>query len=73
MFFSRHRRSGRDRFLPIKLATLLVGGVLGLVGMRLNNSLLVTVAIGVVLVGFLLRFVRRADSPGDAKDPISPP
>lgn len=55
MFFSRRRRTGR--FLPIKLATLIGGGVLGLVGMRVGNSLLISLAIGVVLVGFFLRFL----------------
>lgn len=56
MLFSR-RRSGPDRFVRLKVATLIVGGVLGLVGMRAGNSVLVGVAIVVVLVGFLLRFL----------------
>lgn len=72
MFFHR-RRAGRDRFLPAKLASLVVGGVLGLVGMRINNSLLVSIAIAVVLVGFLLRFVRQTGAAGDDEDPLSPP
>lgn len=41
--------------------------------MRINSSLLVSIAIAVVLVGFLLRFVRRAGVDGEAKDPLSPP
>ncbi len=68
MFFSRRHRSGPDRLLPVKLATLILGGVLGLVGMRLGNPLLVSVAIGVVLVGFFLRFVPQPGSDADAGD-----
>lgn len=68
VFFRRRSRSGLDRFLAVKLATLILGGVLGLVGMRAGNALLVSVAIGVVLVGFLLRFVRHPDAEADAKD-----
>jgi multisubunit Na+/H+ antiporter MnhF subunit len=73
VFFSRRPRTGRDRFLPVKLASLIVGGILGLVGMRINSSLLVSIAIAVVLVGFLLRFVRQPGAQGDARDPLSPP
>lgn len=63
MFFVRRNRSGPDRFVRIKLATLIVGAVLGLVGMRTGHPLLVSIAIGVVLVGFFLRFLPhgRAD------------
>ncbi|MBI4342220.1 MAG: hypothetical protein HY599_02500 [Candidatus Omnitrophica bacterium] len=61
MFLGRRRRSGPDRFLVVKLATLIVGGVLGLVGMRAGNSWLVGIAIGVVLVGFLLRFLPQRE------------
>jgi purine-cytosine permease-like protein len=68
MFFSR-RRSGPDPLARVRLATLVLGGVLGLVGMRFDNSLLVSVAIGVVLVGFLLRLASRTDAEGDANDP----
>jgi multisubunit Na+/H+ antiporter MnhF subunit len=73
VFFSRRPRTGRDRFLPVKLALLMVGGVLGLIGMRINSSLLVNIAIAAVLLGFLLRFVRQPGARGDAKDPLSPP
>jgi multisubunit Na+/H+ antiporter MnhF subunit len=51
----------------------MVGGVLGLIGMRINSSLLVNIAIAAVLLGFLLRFVRQPGARGDAKDPLSPP
>ncbi len=62
VFISRRPRSGPDRFLPLKTAALVGGIVLGLAGMRFGSSLLVTVAIGVVLAGFLLRFVREPKS-----------
>jgi hypothetical protein len=61
VFFSR-RRSGPDPLVRVRLATLIVGGVLGLVGMRFDNSLLVSGAIGVVLVGFLIRFLPRGNA-----------
>lgn len=66
VFFSRHRR--KDRFLHLRLALLLVGGGLGLVGMRLDNGTLVSVATGIVLVGFLLRFAPQRQSPSGAID-----
>lgn len=59
MFLSRTPRSGSDRFLPFKLAALLIGCLLGLVGMAISRPLVVDLAIGVVLVGFLLRFLPR--------------
>ncbi len=66
VFFSRHRR--KDRFLHLRLALLLVGGGLGLMGMRLENGTLVSVATGIVLVGFLLRFAPQRQSPSGATD-----
>jgi len=68
MFFSRRRPTRSDRLLPLKIATLLVGGVLGLAGMRAGNSLLVGLAIVVVVIGFLLRFLPHRDPEADAKD-----
>jgi len=59
MFLSRHRR-GHDRFVWIKLACLVLGGVLGLVGMRRDSIGLVDAAIVIVLAGFALRFVPHA-------------
>ena len=68
MFFRHRRRSGSDPLVRVRLATLILGGVLGLIGMRFDNAVLVNVAIGLVLVGFLLRFVPHGDSDADAKD-----
>ena len=59
VFLSKRPRSSPDRLLPVKLATLVVGVVLGLAGMRTGSSLLVSLAIGVVLVGVFLRFLRH--------------
>ncbi len=72
MFFSRRHRSGNDRFLPAKVATLLVGGLLGLAGMRAGNPLLVSGAIVVVLVGFLLRFLPQLEN-GERPEDQRPP
>ncbi len=73
MFFSRRRRSGRDRLLPVKMATLLVGGVLGLIGMSAGNARLVNVAIVVVLLGFLLRFLPQPRDPHGHETNTPPP
>jgi hypothetical protein len=65
MFLS-HERRRRDRFIWAKLTSLLVGGVVGLIGMRSDNTLLVDIAIGLILVGFALRFLpHEATLPGD--------
>lgn len=74
VFATRRRRSGPDPFLRVKLVTLILGGVLGLVGMRVESRLLVSAAIGLVLVGFFLRFVRRHDAEADIReqDPRAP-
>lgn len=72
MFVSRHRR-GRDRFIWIKLACLVLGGVLGLVGMRLESAVLVYVAIVIVLAGFALRFVRQQSAVEGTEPPELPP
>jgi hypothetical protein len=81
MFF-RRSRVGRDRYLPLRLAALLAGGVLGLMGMRQDNALVVDAAIVVVLAGFLLRFLpdkvsgaaeQIPDSEAPAPNTRSPP
>ena len=55
--FVSHRRRGRDRFVRIKLACLVGGGVLGLVGMQRDSVVAIDIAIAIVLAGFALRFV----------------
>ena len=62
--------------LPFKTGALITGTLLGLTGMRIGSSLLVSGAMMVVLLGFLLRFVpdpRDHDSePGDGAEPRAP-
>jgi membrane protein implicated in regulation of membrane protease activity len=70
MFISRERR-GRDRFLWAKLACLVLGGVLGLIGMRRESVLLVNLAIAVILVGFGLRFVPQKTEQSDVEDLVA--
>ncbi len=69
MFISRARR-GRDRFLWPKLACLVLGAVLGLIGMRRDSVLLVNLAIAVILVGFGLRFLPHKTREPDVEDPV---
>jgi membrane protein implicated in regulation of membrane protease activity len=58
MLISRERR-GRDPLLWLKLACLVLGAALGLIGMRRDSTLLINLAIVIVLAGFGLRFVPR--------------
>lgn len=62
MFVSRRRR-GSDDNLGWKMATLAVAAVLILLGVRLGQDWLIWSAIGVLLLGFVLRFL-----PGTRKD-----
>ena len=58
MFFDRSRRAGRYLEWKVRLFTL--GAVLAVVGMALDQSWMTWAAIGVLIVGMLLRFL-----PGD--------
>lgn len=70
MLLRRARYPGRDRFLVWKLASFVLGSVLGLIGMWREDGRLVNTAIAVVLVGFLLRFLPQAS--GEDFRPPSP-
>jgi membrane protein implicated in regulation of membrane protease activity len=59
-------RRGPDRYLPWKTAALVVGVLLILLANRLGIAWLVWVAIGVLLVGFGLRFGRQGNADQDA-------
>jgi hypothetical protein len=60
MFLPSRSRTGPDKFLPWKTITLVVGVVLILAAYRLDSSWLVWVAIGVLALGFVLRFLPQS-------------
>ncbi len=55
MFFDRSRRAGRYLEWKVRLFTL--GAVLAVVGMAMNQSWMTWAAIGVLIVGMMLRFL----------------
>jgi Flp pilus assembly protein TadB len=57
MFFSRRKRVGPDLHLDWKVRIFFAGALIAFIGMILNSSLLVVVAIAVLLVGVFLRFL----------------
>jgi len=60
MFVNRSPRPSA-RYVPYKTALLIVGGATGLVGMLLDVHWMVVLAIAIVGVGFLLRFLPGPD------------
>jgi hypothetical protein len=71
MLFSSRRRRGPDLHLDRKVQIFFAGALIAFIGMILESSILVLVAIAVLLVGVLLRFLpgsgRRGD-PGEEQD-----
>lgn len=61
--FVRRDRTGSDRWLFARLAAFGAGAALALTGMALRSELLVNIAIGVLVLGFLLRFLGRRRPP----------
>jgi hypothetical protein len=72
MFLASRQPRGPDRYLRWKTAALVVGAVLVLWGARLDAPWPVWVGIGVLVVGFLLRFLpqgtRGPDSTSHSTD-----
>ena len=61
---SRDKR-GPDPFLNAKVAIFITGVVVAFVGMKLNKSWIISIAIGILLVGFILRFFPRERKPDE--------
>jgi uncharacterized membrane protein YhaH (DUF805 family) len=57
MFLPSRGRKGRDRYYPAKLAVFIVGTVLLLAGIRLDNGWLINGAITVLAVAVLIRLL----------------
>lgn len=62
--FASRSRSSSGRLLGLRVALFGAGGILAVIGMGLRIRWLVNVAIGVLFVGFILRFVSSGDGPG---------
>lgn len=65
-----HRSSGPvdRRFLEVRIALFTVGAVLGLAGIYLDIGWMVGVAIGVLAVGFVIRFAPRPRQDEEEED-----
>lgn len=57
VFVDRTRRAREYPWLPWKVRLFLVGAVLAVAGMGLESGLLVGIAIGILVLGFLVRFL----------------
>jgi hypothetical protein len=60
MAFISRERTGPDRFLPWKAAILVVGIVLILTAERTGLDWLAWAAIGILFIGFVLRFLPQS-------------
>lgn len=57
MFFSSRKRRGPDLHLDWKVRLFFLGAVLALIGIGTESSILIALAIFVLLVGVVLRFL----------------
>ena len=68
-FADRKQRPGADAWLLAKMSLFVIGGAIAILGIGLGRDWLINVAIVVLLIGFLLRFLpRRKRPPGDRAD-----
>ena len=69
MFIRRGAPREPDRFLDWKVRLFFAGAVLLFVGMALERELIVGVGLGVLVIGFALRFFDRSrDRPFDDEE-----
>ena len=68
IFSPRSSRSGPGRFDHWKLAVFWIGAALLLAGMATDRRPLVAAALGVLALGFLLRFFDRPPPPEYSED-----
>jgi hypothetical protein len=69
MFVSR--RPGSAGHLEWRIRIFGVGAIVGMVGIWSDQGWLVNVAIAVLLIGFAMRFLRRAEAAEDPDDPTA--
>jgi len=64
MIFSSRRKRGPDDNLSLKIRVFFVGALLALVGIGLDSSVLVGLAIVILVAGILFRFLPGVDGEG---------
>jgi len=69
VIFTRRGKNGADPFLERKVQLFLAGGALALVGVGLDSSLLVGLAIMILVFGMALRFIPRRGPSCDGEVP----
>jgi hypothetical protein len=57
VFVDRERRADEYPWLPWKVRLFIIGAVLALGGMAMRMDWLVLVAIGILVLGFMIRFL----------------
>lgn len=63
LFRPDRTRRGTDRFLPVKMMLFVIGAALGMIGMATDRNWIIYIAVGVLVVGLLLRFANRQVTP----------
>ena len=69
MFYSS--RTGPDKYLPWKMGGLIIGVALILLGERLGLRWMIWIAIGILAIAFLLRFLPDSTRGPNSQDPDS--
>lgn len=59
------RRRGPDRFLAHKMLLFITGAVMGMIGIATDRNWIIYLAVGVLVVGLLLRFLARSETSPD--------
>ena len=72
LFSMLHSMKAGAALLEWRIATFFLGAVLGLAGIFLNISWLVTVALVVLLLGVALRMAPAEDSGAQEEEPRTP-
>jgi hypothetical protein len=65
LFRVSRERKGPDHWVNAKIAIFCAGACVALIGMALDRRWVVNVAVGILLVGVVLRFVKPASSRED--------
>lgn len=63
LFRASRKKRGPDPYLAAKIALFVLGAAVAFVGMAIDKQWVISVAIGILFVGFLLRFLPKDRTP----------